>query len=171
MEIKLKKHYQDLIKQLGRKKAYEIYIASSNWKQKREERLKIDKYECVACGVKENLHVHHKYPSGYFNIQNEDVNDDLKTFCENCHMAIHNSINERRYQDRDIKIPNYLEPREAQKELLSYGMENSTVQINRGQSSNPAQWRYGQSYESNRETAKANFAETEKDRSRFRGIG
>jgi 5-methylcytosine-specific restriction endonuclease McrA len=171
MEIKLKKHYQDLIKQLGRKKAYEIYIASSNWKQKREKRLKIDKYECVACGVKENLHVHHKYPSGYFNIPNEDVNDDLKTFCENCHMAIHNSINEKRYQDRDIKIPNYSEPREAQKELLSYGMENSTIQVNGVLPHDHAQRRFGQSSESNCKTDEIDFWKKEEDRGRFRGIG
>jgi hypothetical protein len=172
MEIRSKQHYQNLIKEFGRQKAYEIYIASLNWKRKREERLEVDGYECVACGETENLHVHHKYPKGYFNIPNENVNDDLKTFCESCHMAIHNSINERRYQGRDIEVQNYSESRVAQnKELLSYGVENSTVQINRRKPPDSAQWRFGESSKSDCESPEVDLWQAKKDRRRFRGIG
>jgi 5-methylcytosine-specific restriction endonuclease McrA len=171
MEIKSKEHYQNLIKGLSRQEAYQIYIASPNWKQKREQRLRLDRYECVACGETENLHVHHKYPKGYFNIPDEHVNDDLKTFCELCHMALHSSINERRYQDRDIEVQNHSEPREAQKELISYGLEESKIQINGRKPPDPSRWQFGESTKSDCERNEENFWQTKEDRSRFRGIG
>lgn len=171
MEIKTKKDYQDLIKQFGRRKAYELYIASSAWKAKREERLKMDRYECVACPETENLHVHHKYPSAYENVPNEDVNYDLKTYCEACHMALHNSINQRRYQDRDIEIQNYQLPREAERELTSYGLESSELQIDWCMPGNPAQWRISQPDEPDCPENENDFWQTEKDGRRFRGIG
>lgn len=171
MEIKSKEHYQNLIKKLDRKSAYEIYIASPNWKKKREERLKLDNWECRTCGSKDNLHVHHKYPKAYKDIPDENVNYDLITLCEFCHMAIHNSLNERRYQDRDIKIQSISPPREAERKLISYGVENSTVQIEWSEPVDSTQWRSGQSFESDSKSSEENLWETREDRSRFNGIG
>ncbi len=171
MEIRSKQHYQNLIKELSRHRAYEIYIASPNWRRKRAERLEIDGYECVACGEKEALHVHHKYPSGYFNIPDENVNDDLKTFCENCHRAIHNSINERRYQALNIEVQNHIEPREAQKELLSYGLENSEISIDWSMPADNAQRAVGKPAQPDSSGNEKVFWQTKQDRSRFGGIG
>ncbi len=154
-----------------RRLKYEKHIASLAWKRKRLERIELDNGQCRLCGSFDNLEVHHKWTSGYENIPNESVENDLTTLCRNCHQAFHDHINSQDYQDYKIEIQDYQEPREAQKELTSYGMENSTIQVNECKPLNSTQWRTGQSLESNRETNEVNIQETRQDRNRFRGIG
>ncbi len=166
-----REQYQLILKTQGRRVAYEKYIASQEWGKKRLERIKLDKGECRGCGDTEKLHVHHKYPSGYKNIPDESVIDDLTTLCEDCHEALHSLYLSKCYQNRDIKIQFYQSPREAERELLSYGVEDSAIQIDQCQPTNPSQWRVGQSHESSRRRDKENLWKTKEDKSRFRGIG
>lgn len=98
-----KKQWLKQVKKLGWWPAYSHYLSSPSWKSKRSKRLKIDRYECRTCGSKEDLQVHHK-PKAYEIIPNESVKDDLVTLCEICHMAITNSIRERRFKGRDMKL-------------------------------------------------------------------
>lgn len=65
--------------------AYYGYINSEVWKEKRMERLKLDGFQCQKCGTAKNLRVHH---INYENFGHETM-DDLITFCDNCHMKIH----------------------------------------------------------------------------------
>jgi 5-methylcytosine-specific restriction endonuclease McrA len=165
-----KQYWQNLIDQKGWWGAYSIYLSSKDWKNKREKRLKIDNGECRTCGSQEKLEIHHK-PMAYKKIPNENVNDDLTTLCGTCHESITNSIRQRRYQDRDIEVQNYSEPREAQKELLSYGVEESAVQIDGRKPPHSAQWRFGESAKSDCQRAEEDFWQTRQNRGRFRGIG
>jgi 5-methylcytosine-specific restriction endonuclease McrA len=165
-----KQAWQNLVNQKGWWGAYAIYLSSKDWKNKREERLKIDNGECRTCGNQERLEIHHK-PQAYIKIPNENVNDDLTTLCGICHEAITSSIRQRRYLSRDIEVQNYSEPREAQKELTSYGLENSAVQIDGCKPPYSAQWRFGESAKSDCEADETNLWQANKDRGRFRGIG
>lgn len=64
---------------------YYEYIGSDEWKRKREEILKRDNYQCMACGGKCNLQVHHLT---YKNIGNENE-WELITLCKSCHQQYH----------------------------------------------------------------------------------
>jgi hypothetical protein len=165
-----KRKWHNLIKKLGWWEAYTKYLSSLSWKQKRQKRLKIDIGECRGCGSKENLQIHHK-PQAYNDIPDENVNNDLTTFCDICHEAITNSIRERRYNGREIKIQSISPPRVAERKLISYGVENSTVQIEWSEPVNSAQWRLSQPAKPDSESPEENLWETREDRGRFNGIG
>lgn len=79
---------------------YEQYIASDKWRQKRLEILERDRNECQTCLCTERLEVHHKT---YKRLGNE-LSEDLIILCHWCHEAITNSIRERRYAKKEIKI-------------------------------------------------------------------
>jgi 5-methylcytosine-specific restriction endonuclease McrA len=164
-----KQTFQNLIEQKGWWAAYSVYLSSKSWKQKRDQRLKIDNGECRTCGSQERLEIHHK-PAAYKKIPNECVINDLTTLCNECHEAITSVIRHRRYQGRDIKIQFYQEPREAQKELISYGLENSEIQINGCEPPRAAQWRFSQSTEPDCKGDEENLWQTGQDRGRLRGI-
>ncbi len=154
-----------------RRVLYEKHIASPAWKRKRLQRIKLDNGQCRLCGSPDNLEVHHKWTSGYKNIPNESVEDDLTTLCRDCHQAFHNRIISQSYQEYKIEIQDYQEPREVQKELTSYGMEDSRIRVNEQVSIGSTQWRISKPAKSNCETNEVNIQETGQDRSRFRGIG
>lgn len=85
---------------------YEQYISSQLWKDKREERLKLDGYRCRLCDHDGSLHrleVHHR-PSSYAKIPNESVADDLIILCRLCHDNATNVIRDRRYGSKTITI-------------------------------------------------------------------
>ena len=63
----------------------QVYMSSTKWYTKRQERLEIDNFECKLCNSIIDLKVHHKT---YKRIFNEDIND-LVTLCSDCHTAIH----------------------------------------------------------------------------------
>lgn len=69
---------------------YKAYLQSDGWKQKAEERMRIDNYRCQgcgSCGTAENpLEVHHL---SYKNLGNEDLFTELVTCCHCCHKLIH----------------------------------------------------------------------------------
>ena len=88
---KIQKEYYDLYQSVLNKKhyykeTYYNYLKSDEWKKKRLERLKIDKFTCQICNKQSGrLDVHH---TTYQNIYKENIND-LITLCENCHKKLH----------------------------------------------------------------------------------
>ena len=69
----------------GWKIAYEKYIASPQWQDKRRQAFALYGRKCKHCGAKKELQVHHKT---YANLFNERM-EDLEIACKKCHMAIH----------------------------------------------------------------------------------
>lgn len=78
---------------------YESYIASPQWKQRRQKVLERDSFQCQACLSSEDLEVHHKT---YARLGHEDL-DDLITFCHDCHEAITTVIRRRKYKSQSLK--------------------------------------------------------------------
>lgn len=63
------------------------FMVTEVWKKIREQRLTIDGYRCSVCGTAKNLQVHHiHYPEVW---GEEDVDNDLKTYCDSCHKILH----------------------------------------------------------------------------------
>jgi 5-methylcytosine-specific restriction endonuclease McrA len=67
------------------RRRYVTYIQSYAWKAKRNQRLKLDNWQCQHCHSTEELTVHHQ---NYDRFGDEKMND-LLTLCESCHFAIH----------------------------------------------------------------------------------
>jgi len=70
--------------------SYNRYIKSDEWKQKRDQRIKLDKNKCKNCGSNIRLQVHHK---DYCSFGIEDISD-LVTLCDECHDKI--TLNNRK---------------------------------------------------------------------------
>jgi len=83
---------------------YVEYLHSEEWEEKRVARLEIDEYKCQRCGSWKSLQVHHltyknvTIPTKYREwiktrqliiIYNEDIDEDLITFCSDCHQIEH----------------------------------------------------------------------------------
>lgn len=81
---------------------YNQYMKSDEWKRKRAERLKIDKYRCQGCGAigtrGNPLTVHHitYFKNGKCILGNENVKYDLVTCCTVCHRTLHNVMDRAR---------------------------------------------------------------------------
>ena len=70
------------------KSEYQELLQREEWKIRRKQILKRDKYKCCKCDSKENLHVHHIwYIEG--NMPWEAPNEHLQTLCETCHTKEH----------------------------------------------------------------------------------
>lgn len=69
----------------GRDEWYHQYLASDEWKTKRNARLELDDHTCLMCGSTKRLHIHH---ATYERIGNESLND-LLTVCHVCHKKLH----------------------------------------------------------------------------------
>ena len=74
----------------SRKKLYDLYLQSKEWKQKRSEVLFRDGHCCQLCGDEENLRVHHLT---YNRVGNEAL-FDLVTLCSHCHANEHGKEDE-----------------------------------------------------------------------------
>ena len=74
--------------------AYNEYLASDDWQQKRTQALKRDNFQCLICGTGKNLSVHH---ISYEHLGDEAELNDLITVCKHCHNKIH---------DKDLKGEN-----------------------------------------------------------------
>lgn len=81
-------------------KEYREYLQSWDWKQKAQQRLKIDHYRCTMCncaGTSSNrLEVHHLT---YRNLRREDVFTDLLTLCSSCHKSVHRMMERKTSPD------------------------------------------------------------------------
>lgn len=78
---------------------YSDYLTSPHWKQKREERLRIDNWKCQFCGSISNLNVHHLT---YERKGRENAENDLITLCEHCHSRLHDQM--KRINERSDKV-------------------------------------------------------------------
>lgn len=72
-------------KEGSRKRIYLDYLASPEWKVKRQEALECHGRLCNRCGSLNNLHVHHKT---YKRLMNEEMRD-LEILCKSCHFSHH----------------------------------------------------------------------------------
>ncbi len=68
------------------KLTYHEYMHSEEWRQKRLEVLKRDKFRCQMCGTAKNLRVHH---INYEHLGTDAELDDLITLCDACHTKVH----------------------------------------------------------------------------------
>lgn len=78
--------YEELQKLFAFRKEKEIYLASSEWREKRKEVLFRANYLCESCNTKKKLHIHHT--SGYNLIPNEPITC-LVALCSKCHKLQH----------------------------------------------------------------------------------
>lgn len=70
--------------------AYQEYLRTPVWKDKREKRLIVDDNKCYICRSGSELDVHHvNYPERW---GDESVFDDLITLCRKCHYRIHEQM-------------------------------------------------------------------------------
>jgi 5-methylcytosine-specific restriction endonuclease McrA len=67
------------------KTEHRVYLETDKWKEKRDERLKIDGYRCVDCGKPAQC-VHHLH---YQTWKHEDIDVDLVSLCNECHYTRH----------------------------------------------------------------------------------
>jgi 5-methylcytosine-specific restriction endonuclease McrA len=72
-------------RQLTRREVYSEYISSAAWREKRRQRLAIDRHQCQDCGGSWDLEVHH---TDYTRFGHEDMSD-LVTLCDKCHHSRH----------------------------------------------------------------------------------
>ena len=79
---------------------YDKYLRSSEWQEKRQERLALDNHKCAFCKSTENLNVHHRT---YENLGNEDVRHDLVTLCKKCHKEVHEKIKEIKEKNKESR--------------------------------------------------------------------
>lgn len=67
---------------------YDDYLQTDVWRELRNERLRLDHYQCQYCGTAQNVEVHHlRYPLEAWGT--EDVETDLITLCSTCHAETH----------------------------------------------------------------------------------
>lgn len=75
---------------------YERYLKSEQWQRIARTRLKIDEYQCQACGTRgtqgNQLQVHHMTYKHIYHEENY-VFEDLVTLCYSCHKMIHSVMN------------------------------------------------------------------------------
>lgn len=71
---------------MTKQKEYDKYIRSKQWKDKRQQVLERDKFQCRFCESTERLEIHHRH---YRNFGNEEL-FDLVTVCKVCHDALTN---------------------------------------------------------------------------------
>lgn len=64
---------------------YQKFLQSEYWKSIREHIKSRDGGECVICGSRQNLHVHHKN----YRHRGYEFRNDLHTLCGNCHAKFH----------------------------------------------------------------------------------
>ena len=72
---------------------YYDYMRSSEWQEKRMQRLMMDGFRCQMCGSGTNLQVHH---ISYDNLRKDAEIDDLVTLCKTCHEKVHSTDLERK---------------------------------------------------------------------------
>lgn len=66
--------------------AYDEYLLSKEWKEKRDACFALKGKMCQFCGSIKKLHIHH---ATYKNFKNEDVENDLYVLCIKCHDEYH----------------------------------------------------------------------------------
>lgn len=67
------------------KQAYNLYMASAEWKNKRKHILSRDNYKCTKCGSSNSLHIHHLTYAHF----TKELDHELITLCHECHQKVH----------------------------------------------------------------------------------
>jgi 5-methylcytosine-specific restriction endonuclease McrA len=76
----------ELFDRADRIAAYEAYLRSPKWREKRIGALRSARHECEECGATSPLHVHHR---NYDRVGGNELPADLQVLCESCHYAEH----------------------------------------------------------------------------------
>lgn len=69
----------------------------TDWYRLRKETLDYYGYECIRCGAKQNINIHHTIPRMFFNNSNIDTNKSnnfeyLIPLCKECHLLAHREL-------------------------------------------------------------------------------
>ena len=77
---------ESAFRRAARKKEYEIYLESDEWKRLRKSKLELAANKCEVCGEKPAGQVHHvRYPERF----GQESMDDLAAVCGDCHRKLH----------------------------------------------------------------------------------
>ena len=147
---------------------YHEYIASKEWEAKRQERLEIDGHKCAVCGCTEGLSVHHLT---YERLGHEDALNDLITACSRHHHLLDTLERFQRYSKRERKVTAINNQPFRQEAAISYGMENTQLQVNVSLPHVAAQRADCRSAQQVVESDQGREWEAEQDRRRLRGNG
>lgn len=95
--------------------AYEAYIKSEKWANKRDARKQLDGFRCTRCGCSEGrLEVHHKTYDRFMN----ELMEDLETLCIPCHDVETNRMRRERYLSKWETMELEYEQRETKAPLI-----------------------------------------------------
>ena len=106
--VELKKQYKRKMTEEEKDEAfehqYQSYIMSTEWQQKRQivrELYKANNWsiECLRCGTKNELALHHNYYN--YGYHNENLSD-LDYLCKNCHLLWHSKSRHRFRQNESV---------------------------------------------------------------------
>lgn len=70
----------------GRKRRYQQFMASDEWKHIRGLKLDLASHRCEKCGVGDPLDVHHLT---YDRFGGDELLTDLQVLCRDCHETVH----------------------------------------------------------------------------------
>lgn len=94
--LAIERKYRDQIE--TDRRLYDIYLSSDKWRKIRGKAIISSNNECVNCGSKVNLQVHHKT---YDSLGNEDLGD-LAVLCKSCHTLAHTPGSKVKMGDFDV---------------------------------------------------------------------
>jgi 5-methylcytosine-specific restriction endonuclease McrA len=78
--------------QQQRADAYQVYLASTQWRCRRAEVIERGKFRCARCGKERRLQIHH---ASYLHFRDE-YPSDLQALCRPCHERVTEEERERR---------------------------------------------------------------------------
>jgi hypothetical protein len=90
-----KEEYARIKAEDGGKAAYQYYLRTKWWKERRANILERDHFMCRKCQSKDNLQVHHNtYFRGVYHqsVLFDEKDHELETLCSNCHASEHGFI-------------------------------------------------------------------------------
>ena len=71
-------------------KTYTEYLKSSDWKQKRDQKIKRKLNRCAICSSTENIDIHHLNYKNLIDVEQSD----LRKLCRRCHYFAHQLLKE-----------------------------------------------------------------------------
>lgn len=83
----------------GRKRRYQQFMESDEWKHIRGLKLDLASHRCEKCGVGDPLDVHHLT---YDRFGGDELLTDLQVLCRECHEAAHGRKFGVGYPERDM---------------------------------------------------------------------
>lgn len=101
--------------------AYNDYLLSDIWKEKRRKIIKLYNNECYICGNQNNLQVHHLT----YERLGAELEDDLVCLCADCHSRIHeikDFISAEREENKEL----FLTPKT---DALEKGLKSQLIEV------------------------------------------